>query len=258
MVGVNYDRVASDYEATRGGPLEALESWRRPIACYLPAGSEPIVDVGAGTGIWVEAFTAWFDASVLALEPSLGMCQVALTKSPGASARYVIGTAEAIPMRDSSARAAWISTVIHHIDMAAAARELRRVLLPSSPVLVRNPFPGRHEEIDLFRYFTGARRVAERFPSVDAVVETFGRASFRFEDLVRVREASPGTLQDMRASAVRARHVDSVLAPLSDSEFADGLSRIDTAILAGEPATPLGIDLLVLRMCSTSARGSST
>jgi hypothetical protein len=47
--------------------------------------------------------------------------------------------------------------VVHHIaDLGVAARELRRVLRPGAPVLIRSAFAGRPEGIRLFRYFPEA------------------------------------------------------------------------------------------------------
>jgi hypothetical protein len=50
-------------------------------------------------------------------------------------------------------------------------------------VLIRSPFPGRHERITLFRFFPGAQRIAETFPTVEATVAAFATAGFAFEAL---------------------------------------------------------------------------
>ncbi|MCK9931696.1 hypothetical protein MXD62_31945 [Frankia sp. Mgl5] len=42
---------------------------------------------------------------------------------------------------------------------ARPAAELRRVLRPAAPVLIRSAFPGRHEQVALFRFFPEAVRV---------------------------------------------------------------------------------------------------
>jgi hypothetical protein len=43
------------------------------------------------------------------------------------------------------------------------------------------------------------------------------------------------------------RHTDSLLGPLRDDEFEQGLARLDNAIGSGDLPTPLGVDLLVLQ-----------
>ena len=42
------------------------------------------------------------------------------------------------------------------------------------------------------------------------------------------------------------RHTDSVLAPISDAEFAEGLANVDRAISEGQRPHPMGVDLLML------------
>ncbi|MGO9293249.1 MAG: class I SAM-dependent methyltransferase [Streptosporangiaceae bacterium] len=62
------------------------------------------------------------------------------------------GHANAIPLGAATMDGARLSTVIHHLpDLPAAARELRRVLRPGAPVLIRSVFAGRHHGIGLFR-----------------------------------------------------------------------------------------------------------
>jgi SAM-dependent methyltransferase len=247
MARVDYDREALRYQAGRGVRLEDLEEWRVIVRRFLPPASAPLLDVGAGTGIWLRAFSSWLDRPVVGLEPSRGMRLVAANEGiDGAS--MVAGRAERIPLRTESCSAVWLSTVVHHLeDLGLCAREIRRVLAEPGPVLIRNSFPNRHDEVALLRFFAAARRVANSFPSVDQVTATFENAGFVFVDLLRVHEPAPGSLVDTKNWAQMMRHTDSVLAPLSDREFAQGIKELDHAIAAGESPSPLGLDLLVLR-----------
>lgn len=89
------------------------------------------------------------------------------------------GDGQAIPLGDHSCRAALLSTVIHHIaDLSVCAAELGRVLKGRAPVLIRSSFPGRQDEIPLYRYFPGARRVAETFPTVEQTLAAFAASGF--------------------------------------------------------------------------------
>jgi SAM-dependent methyltransferase len=118
-----------------------------------------LVDIGAGTGAFAAAFSDWFDLSVLAVEPSAAM-RDQIPRTP--AVQVFEGNASALPLPDESADAAWLSLVIHHIpDLAVAAQEIRRVLRPGAPVLIRQGFPDRYEpsgdlkldRIDLVRWF---------------------------------------------------------------------------------------------------------
>lgn len=74
----------------------------------------------------------------------------------------------------------------------------------------------------------------------------FALAGFEVIELIRVHESADVSLEAFRDRMVLMRHTDSLLTPLSDDEFAEGLVAIDRAIAAGEEPMPLGLDLLVL------------
>jgi hypothetical protein len=67
-----------------------------------------------------------------------------------------------------------MSTVVHHIaDLDAASAELARVIRPGGAFLIRNSFPGRHDEVMLFSYFPAAKQVADTFPTVEHLTAVF-------------------------------------------------------------------------------------
>jgi SAM-dependent methyltransferase len=261
--GVDYDSEAEDYEGARGrstGTAAYRERVRREVA-HAPPGC--VIDVGSGTGIWSALLASWSGRPVVAVEPSSGMRQVARsaravrpasgateparTTPVDAPVHLVGGRAGALPVRDGAGAAAWLSTVIHHVgDLDACARDLGRALAPGAPVLIRGAFPGRYEGIPMVRYFPGSRRALDRFPSVEAVREAFGRAGFGFVGVDRVEER----LVDHRAwreVLPRQRRADTALVDLTDDEFAAGLRAVDEAIAAGRPPEPIALDLMVLR-----------
>jgi ubiquinone/menaquinone biosynthesis C-methylase UbiE len=249
MARVNYDQLAASYDRGRGMPLEALEGWRAALAAYLPpASGRPVLDLGAGTGLFAAAIATWFDARVVGVEPFGEMRRQAREAHAHRRVAYVGGEAERLPLREGCCAVAWLSTVIHHLgDLAGCARELRRVLEPGGPVLIRSSFPGRHGGISLFRFFPGAGQIAETFPTVEATVAAFAAAGFAFQTLQPVPQVSAPSLQ---AAVERVRlRADSTLKPLSDNEFADGLAALEQAGAAEKIPTPVidYLDLLVLR-----------
>jgi ubiquinone/menaquinone biosynthesis C-methylase UbiE len=249
MARVDYDRMAARYDRGRGMPLAALEGWRAALAAYLPpASGRPVLDLGAGTGLFAAAIATWFDVRVMAVEPSREMRRRARLGHAHRRVASVGGEAERLPLRDGSCAAAWLSTVIHHLgDLAGCARELRRVLEPGGPVLIRSSFSGRHGGISLFRFFPGAGRIADTFPTVEATVAAFATAGFAFESLQPVPQVSAPSL---RTAVERVRQrADSTLQPLPDEEFAEGLAALERAAAAETTPTPVidHLDLLVLR-----------
>ena len=59
MALIDYEEAAPRYDAARGLALDGLLNWREAITPFISAVRKaPVVDVGAGTGQWAEAFAA--------------------------------------------------------------------------------------------------------------------------------------------------------------------------------------------------------
>jgi ubiquinone/menaquinone biosynthesis C-methylase UbiE len=250
MAWVDYDQLAAAYDHDRAVPLEALEPWRTALAAYLPpASGRPVLDLGAGTGLYAAAIAQWFDTAVLALEPSGGMRNQARTTRAHRRVAYVGGRGEQVPLRDGCCDSAWLSTVLHHLsDPAGCAGELRRVVRPGGWVLIRQAFPDRPEPgTRLFTYWPGARAILARAPTLQATRATFAAAGFTFHRLEQISDQSSASLKEAHARArVRA---DSLLRLLPDAEFKRGLEALERAAAAETTPTPVirRLDLLVLQ-----------
>ena len=252
MARLDYDRVAADYARGRLPGRDAIASWCAAVAPHLGDDlARPLLDVGAGTGWFAAAFASSFDCAVIALEPAAGMRQQATAARRDRRVRYVAATAEALPLAAASARAAWLSTVIHHLaDLETAAHELARVIVPGGRVLVRSVFPDRMDAIALLRFFTAARLVAATFPTVEATTAAFGAAGFAPVCRVAVPQISAPSLAAAVSYVRTMRDADSTLRPLSDAEFAAGLATLEAAAAAETEPAPVvdHLDLLVLRL----------
>ena len=239
--------TAADYEAARALPLDAMEGWREALTAWLPPPSGlPVLDVGAGTGVFATAFAGWFDCPVVGIEPAAGMRGEAASRRRLPGVAYAGGDGCALPLRDRSCGAAWLSTVIHHLpDLGQAASELRRVVVPGGPVLIRSAFPGRTDGISLFRLFPGAADVVAGFPSVDDTAAAFGAAGFELASLEPVPQVSAPSLRAWVDGA--RRRADTVLLGLTDEHFAAGMAAAE-AVAAASPPGPVvdHLDLLVL------------
>jgi SAM-dependent methyltransferase len=247
VVRIDYDREAGRYRAGREVPLEQLESWRPWLGGFLRPGDEPLLDIGAGTGLWTRAFVTWFDIEVIALEPSSGMREVGAQIGLPPKACYLAASAEHLPFGRAAFRGAWLSTVVHHLtDLSVCARELRRALSEGASVMIRNSFSGRLEGVELFRHFPAASTVAAHWPTLEQVIATFAEAGFTQNHVVTVREERWRDLEGVRDWAVAMRNTDSALAPISDVEFAEGVRNLEVAIAHGERPRPTSTDLVVL------------
>ena len=258
MARVDYDRMAPDYLKGRALPAAGMAPWRDEIARWLPEADDParrspVLDLGAGTGQFAAAIAGWFRVQVVAVEPSGGMRAQAVRANAHPRVAWVAGAAERLPLRDRSCALAWVSTVLHHLDdLEAAAAELGRVLRPGAPVLVRQAFPGRMEDVTLYtRYFPGVGEFLEvnrgLLPTVEQVGTAFAAAGFRVQDLRRVAQVSATSLAAYR-DKVRLR-ADTGLRLLPDDQFAAGLATLERDADAETTPVPVvdRLDLLVLR-----------
>lgn len=232
-----YDAVeAASYRVAREVSLPGLSSWRDAVAPYFPPGST-VLDLGAGTGLFVRAFAEWFPSvTVIAVEPSADM-------RSASGLPMLAGDASSIPLPDASVDAVWMSTVVHHVrDLAAAGAELRRVLRPGGVVVLRSLFRERHQGIGLFRFFPQAVRALSGFPTVDEVADGMGFAVDRLEPVPQVTAESLAE----KASTVRWE-ADTVLRSLSAEEFSEGRSRLLEAAAVESGPVVDHLDLLVLK-----------
>jgi SAM-dependent methyltransferase len=245
------DETAAAFKAVREVPRDGLAQWREAIRRHLrPSPEMTLADIGAGTGAFTAAFSDWFGLGILAVEPSAAM-RAQIPHRPGI--QVFDGHASDLPLPDDAADAAWLSTVIHHIpDLPAAAREIRRVLRPGAPVLIRQAFPGRTDRIELVRWFPETARTAGRFPSLEDTCGAFAAAGFHREAVEQVRETYPGGLADLLVQVDTYRQADTTMRNLTEEEFNRGKERIRRAIRRAEetgnpePRTNW-LDLLVLR-----------
>ena len=253
MARIGYDeQTAAAYKAVREIPRDGLSEWREAIRRHLrPWPGMTLVDIGAGTGQFAAAFSDWFDVPVLAVEPSAAM-RAQIPRTPGIG--VFDGDATRLPLPDNSADAAWLSLVIHHIsDLEAAAHEIRRVLRPGAPVLIRGGISGtNYDGIENVRWFPETARTVDTFPSLDDTCQAFEAAGFHQEALEPVRETYPASLAEFLGQVDALRQADTTLRGLTDEEFLRGKERLRRAIRRVENtgnAEPRSnwLDLLVLR-----------
>jgi ubiquinone/menaquinone biosynthesis C-methylase UbiE len=254
MARISYDdQTAAAFKAVREIPRDGLEHWRDAIQRHLsPSPGMTVADVGAGTGAFAAAFGDWFGFDVLAVEPSAAM-RAQIPRRPGI--QVLAGDACALPLPDGSVDGVWLSLVIHHItDLEAAAREIRRVLRPGAPVLLRQGFPGRVDTTRTFpwEFFPEiAQMVTSTYPSVEHVCQAFATAGFRRDALEPVPETLT-SLAEFLAQLDTFRRADTNMRGLTEEEFLRGKERLRRVVRHAEethsPETRTNwLDLLVLR-----------
>ena len=257
MARISYDEpTAAAYKAVREIPRDGLAEWREAVRRHLrPSPGLTLVDIGAGTGAFAAAFSDWFDLSVLAVEPSAAM-RNQIPRTP--SIQVFEGNASAFPLPAESADAAWLSNVIQHIpDLEAAAREIRRVLRPGAPVLIRagmsrQGFPDRYDGVENVRWFPETARTVDTFPSVEETCKAFAAAGFHRDAHEQVRETYAASLADFLDQVDTLRQADTTMRGLTEDEFLRGKERLRRGVrreddTASPETRSNSLDLLVLR-----------
>jgi SAM-dependent methyltransferase len=105
-----------------------------------PAGKD-VVDIGCGGGGLARALAAG-GARVTGVEISEEQLAGARTRDDGSGIRYLVGTAQDLPIDDASIDVAIFMRSLHHVPvdhLPQALREARRVLRPGGLIYVAEP-----------------------------------------------------------------------------------------------------------------------
>jgi SAM-dependent methyltransferase len=242
---VDYDGAAGVYDRGRGLTAASMHGWRAAVAARVPIGPlRLVVDVGAGTGLFLPMWVSLGASQVVAVEPSDAMRAKAVVAASAAGPGVAVVSASglALPVAAGSIDVVWLSAVLHHLgDIDQAAAELRRALRPGGRVLIRGFLPGT-SRVPWLDHLPGADRARARFPSAARVTEVLGRAGLTVVDLVDVPEEQRHTGREVADWIGTMRHADSILTALDDDEVDAGMAslrRLGEAVLE-----PVSLSLL--------------
>ena len=232
--------MATIYDRGRSLLPEAAEAWRRAVDDLVPAGAT-LLDVGAGTG----RFAGLFDAAyVVAVEPAARMRSSATSVD---LVGWVGGVAEHLPLRAASVDVAWLSCVVHHLDLERAGAELARVVRAGGRVVVRSVFPDRFDELEWMRWFPEARPIdEERMPSLERVHAAWAPSGLELVERRRTEQVVANSLGEL-ADRLAQRAI-STLELISDEAFERGMRELRQAADTARPAPIVEpADVAVLR-----------
>ena len=187
-----------------------------------------VVDIGCGSGALVRAL-AGRGARVTGVEISEEQLAPALSGDGATSARYLIGTAQHLPLDDATVDAAVFMRTLHHVppgELLDALREARRVLRTGGVVYVAEPLT----QGDYFELTQLVEDELEVRAAAQAALDRAGRAGLEraatFDYDVRL------CLADLAALRARIVSVDPARADWFDAredELADAFARLGKA-----------------------------
>jgi len=120
------------------------ESWVRPAFAQLgDVRGKRVLDLGCGHGM-ASVVLARRGALVTACDLSPGYCAEARrrAKANHLQVDVIAADCERLPFVDQSFDAIWGHAILHHLDVAVAAREIRRVVRPVGAAVLCEPWDG--------------------------------------------------------------------------------------------------------------------
>jgi SAM-dependent methyltransferase len=125
-----FDRVADEYDRTRGGPQRG-ESAAAALLPLLPAAG-PVLEIGVGTGLVAAALTR-HGRDVVGVDLSARMLAHAQERLPG---RVLVGDGLRLPVASGAVAATVFVHVLHLVaDVGGTLAEAARVLRPGGRVV---------------------------------------------------------------------------------------------------------------------------
>jgi ubiquinone/menaquinone biosynthesis C-methylase UbiE len=243
---IDYDQQQfAVYARGRALPPETIDTWMQAFARRVaPRRPLSVLDLGSGTGRFTPALADTFGGPVHGVEPAARMREIAEASASHPNVTYLAGTAERIPLPDGSCDLVLMYLSFHHVqDREAAAREIARVLRPSSGarVLVRSTFADRMPGLLWHRYFPAARAIEEDvFPSVAEVERIFAAVGLRRLALDQVRHRMAPSLAEY-ASRLSLRAV-STFEHMTENEIAEGFATLNQDAAAETEPRPIEED----------------
>jgi SAM-dependent methyltransferase len=224
-----------DYERGRPGwPAQAAG------VADVPA-SATVLELGAGTGKLTRLLVQRFDR-VIATEPDEAMRRVLVSRCPPADVRA--GSAEAIPLAETSVDAVFAAEAFHWFDGPRALAEIARVLRPRGALILMWNVPAGPTEPSIARaeqllIDSAPARAELGHDPVDLNTTRFASGEWRapfagspFGGLRETRFPNPQTLD--RAALVAFFESMGWLGDLPDSERLPLLDRVRSLLDADE------------------------
>jgi ubiquinone/menaquinone biosynthesis C-methylase UbiE len=225
---MDYDltTMPQTYDAGRAYAPAVLDLWLQVIASAVTKDRiDDILDLGCGTGRYSAALAAHFNARVVGVDPSAKMLLEARRKG-AAQVDLVHASGETLPLADGSIDMVFISMVFHHFESPqAAARECHRVLRDGGFVCLRVGATDRIDGYPFVKFFPSARYLIEKdLTTLEFIERTFCEAGLT---LTRHQVVESEVAGSWSAYADKIAHrADSILAQMTDTEFAEGLAAL--------------------------------
>lgn len=199
----SFGSVADVYERGRPGYPAAVLDW---LLHRVPERAPRVVDLGAGTGKLTRLLQERVaggeqGGEVIAVEPSAGMREQLVRAVPGAT--VLAGSAERMPLEDSSVDAVLAAQAWHWVDPGRAVPEVARVLKPGGTLgLVWNMRDARVPWIRSLTDLMGFEADSDRESQAPTIGSPFGPV-----DRLDIEWSNPVAAEDVVAMVASRSYV---------------------------------------------------
>ena len=233
-MALNYDAIAPEYNQ-RYDSSSLPERANALIDLIQQVKARRILEVGCGTGFWLNAFSPKVDVTY-GLDYSLGMLEQA--KRRPAHLELSRGDALHLPYRDNSFDFLYCVDAIHHFGKPDRfICEAFRVLRPGGALAVVGSDPHSGEGTwYVYDYFEGVLETdLQRFPSESAILARMQEEGFQnisSKGVEHISDVHVGT--EVFNDPFLKKNSCSQLALLSDEAYQAGLGKIQAALAREE------------------------
>jgi ubiquinone/menaquinone biosynthesis C-methylase UbiE len=229
---VDYDeRQHAVYAAGRQMSPDALQTWMEAFALRLPE-TRPLawLDLGSGIGRMSPSLASTFGGPVCGVEPSDKMRAQAIAHAGHSAVTYEAGSAERIPLPDSSCDAALLFFVWHHFsNRDSTVRELHRVVKRGGKVFVQANFSDRTPDAWWLHVVPEWMNIHQAlYQSEEDLLSDFAAAKWTLasrDEITWLRSAS--LAEDFERLRLRPT---SLFEHMSEEEIEAGFARIEAAM----------------------------
>jgi len=217
--------TANRYDSARSLPAQTQTLWLDALKSSIPKQEiRKILDLGCGTGRFTTGLGKIFECSVIGLEPSSAMLNVALSQNEP-NVEWKQGQAESIPLENETVDLVFMSQVLHHLaEPQEALREIKRVLTAAGYLAIRNGIREHNKELEWLRFFPEALEIEEkRMSSQQELTELVSGQSFELISRRTIYQLFADSY-DEYFDKISRRGLSALIA-ISDKSFQSGLEQ---------------------------------
>jgi ubiquinone/menaquinone biosynthesis C-methylase UbiE len=216
------------YNESRKLPGETIKLWLEAISKYVAIDSiNRIIDLGCGTGRFMEGLSNHFSAKVYGIDPSWNMLSMAKQTLISHKIEFIQGDAENIPLANDVADMIFLSMVYHHIkNKDKAIYEFRRILKAYGFLCIRTSTIDSLDSYPYLQFFPTALQInIEKLPSRDGLIDFLQKNGFK---TMRHAIISQITAENYNQyfEKIKLRGLSDLTA-ITDDEFNEGLAQLE-------------------------------